>query len=133
MSLLEKEKEDLFFVEVKDPVSVRRDVLEAQKIVIESLQRYENIKLLRTKKLENINKLRSILKESSKLFSNLKAALPQTSIKAVVEVKKKPEVVEEVKKAKVKETKKVKKRTISELEKLEAELSAIENKLSSLK
>lgn len=131
MSLLEKEK-DLFFVEVKEPTDVRKNVLEAQKGIVEGLQRYENIKFLRAKKLENINKLKGFIKELLKLFSDLKAALPKTKIKEA-KVKKKPRIVKkDVKKKKVKRKEEVKK-TKTELERLESELSAIEEKLSSLK
>ena len=130
MSFLEKEK-DLFFVEVKEPTDVRKSMLEAQKIVVESLQRYENIKFLRANKLENINRLKGILKESSKLFSDLKAALPQSEIKEA-KVEEKYKIVKKEGKKEV-EKKKVVKKSMSELEKLESELSSIESKLSSLR
>lgn len=133
--IVEKEK-DLFFAEVKDPVDVKRNLLEAQKDIIEGLQRYENIKFLREKKLENINKLRSTIKELLKLISNLKAALPQAKIREAVKIKKKTKVAKKKaakKKAKEIAEEKEAKKPMTELEKLESELSAIEGKLGSLK
>jgi len=124
--LLEKE-DDLFFVEVKEPADMRREVLESQKIVIGGLQRYENIKFLRAKKVESINKLKSQLKELSKDLSELKTILPSTGIKVVSKPKKK-----DVKEEKLKEVEHVKKTPANELEKLESELHDIEKKLSSL-
>ena len=126
MSLLEKE-DDLFFVEVKEPGDMRKEVLESQKIVIGGLQRYENIKFLRAKKAESIHKLKSELKELSKDLSELKSILPNTGIKVVSKHKKKA-VKEEI----VKEEKHVKEAPANELEKLEAELHDIEKKLGSL-
>lgn len=135
MILLE-EKKDLFFVDVRDHVDVRRNVLEAQKEVVEGLQRYENIKFLREKKLENITKLRGIIKGLFKSISDLKAALPQTKLREAIKIKKKSKPVkrktekkEFLKAEEKKETEKPK----TELEKLESELSAIESKLTSLK
>lgn len=133
--LLEKEK-DLFFVKLSNPFDARRNVLEAQKDIVKGLQRYENIKFLREKKLENIGKLRVIIKELLKLISGLKSALPQTKLRETVKVKEKIKIVK--KKAAKKEAKEVveekeAKKPIGELEKLEAELDAIESKLSSLR
>lgn len=130
MSLL---KEDLFFVELEKPDDIERNVLEAQKDVVENLQRYENIKFLRAKKLENVNKLKGVIKELLKLISDLKIVLPQTKIKEA-KVKKVTGIVKKEEKREVREVKEKKsKKPLSELEKLEAELSAIESKLSSLK
>ena len=128
MRWLEKE-EDLFFVEVLEPADVRKDILESQKIVIGGLQRYENIKFLRAKKAESINKLKGELKKLAKELTELKTVLPSAGIKVISRPRKKAKVV---KKEKVKEEKKVERMPASELEKLESELQDIEKKLSSL-
>ncbi|MBL7054881.1 hypothetical protein ISS05_03935 [Candidatus Woesearchaeota archaeon] len=131
MSLLEKEK-DLFFVEVKDPRSSEKKLLEAQKAVVESLQKYETVKMLRAKKLKSINKLKTTIKELLKLFSDLKSSLPKTKI--TESLPKRTKIVEiRSEDGKIKRVDKITKRPRSELEKLEAELGAIEEKLGSLK
>lgn len=128
MRWLEKE-EDLFFVEVLEPADVRKDILESQKIVIGGLQRYENIKFLRAKKAESINKLKGELKKLAKELSELKTVLPSAGIKVISRPRKKAKVV---KNEQAKEEKKVNRMPASELEKLESELQDIEKKLSSL-
>ena len=128
MRWLEKE-EDLFFVEVLEPADVRKDILESQKIVIGGLQRYENIKFLRAKKAESINKLKGELKKLAKELTELKTVLPSAGIRVISKPRKKAKAV---KNAKAKEEKSVKRMPASELEKLESELQDIEKKLSSL-
>ena len=127
--LLESEKE-LFFVEIKQDSTLKRDVLEAQKGMVEALQRYQNIKFIRDKKIENVNKLRSMLKHLHKMVSELKEKLPHTKIKGEEVKKKKQASKSPVKK---KEAVKKEKKPMTELQKLEAELNAIESKLGDLK
>jgi hypothetical protein len=129
---LEKEKE-LFFVDIKDPVDVRRNVLEAQKEVVECLQKYEKIRSIRARKIEEIHKLKSAIKELLKLISNLKAAFPQAKIREAVKIKRKVKKKVGKKKGEKEEEKKEARKPISELQKLESELGAIEGKLDSLR
>ena len=110
MRWLEKE-EDLFFVEVEEPADVRREILESQKIVIGGLQRYENIKFLRAKKAESINKLKGELKKLAKELSELKSVLPSAGIRVISKPRKKAKAV---KNAKAKEEKSVKRMPASE-------------------
>ncbi|MBN1156475.1 hypothetical protein JXA85_02580 [Candidatus Woesearchaeota archaeon] len=73
-----KEKTEAdFFVELKDPVELRRAVLEASKKSIRFLQNYESIKKNRTEKSEEIERLKATIKEISLLFTRLKAELPK--------------------------------------------------------
>ena len=129
---MEKEEKDIFFVEVKEPDEVRRNVLESLKEVVESLQRFEKFKEMRADKITNINKLGNIVRDINRMVSNLKNSLPQAKIRAMKISKRripsKKKIVRVKKKDVVGETKK----PVSELEKLEAELSSIENKLQSL-
>lgn len=132
-----KEKEDeLFFVEVKAPNEVRRNILESLKKILEMLQRFEKFKAIRHKKIEHIQKLRVLLKEANKTIGNLKSKLPQTNLRAIV-VKDISNQVKKVhhakgKKEKQAEEKKAPKREMTEIEKLESELSSIEGKLKGL-
>ena len=65
-----KESKDMFFVEVRNPNEVRRNILESMKGIIESLQRFEKFKVMRKDKIDKINGLRKTVKELNKLTSN---------------------------------------------------------------
>ena len=141
------QKEDhVFFVKIKDPTEVRRSLLESLKDIVESLQGFEKFKAIREEKLGNIIKLRNDVKDLIKLSSSLKATLPETKLRIALEKAKKvkrrkhkagektpnkPE--KKAAKTGAKETKAEKPRPMTDLEKLESELSAIESRLASLK
>ena len=133
---LKEHDNELFFVEVKGTNDVRKNILEALKGIVEVLHRFEKFKHIRSKKLEHIQKLKTLLKETNKMLGNLKLKLPNTNLKAITvkDVPKEPK--EELHKKnhteKPPEHKKVMKKSMSELEKLESELSAIESKLRDL-
>ncbi len=123
----EQESNELFFVQIREPSEVRRGILESLKKILELLQRFEKFRHIRHDKLMKIQKLKVLMKDANKLMGELKSKLPQTSLKGVVvkETSKQPK-----KPAKKKEEQQPKKNK-SELERLEAELSAIESKLKS--
>lgn len=122
----EQESNDLFFVQIREPSEVRRGILESLKEILEMLQRFEKSRHARHEKLVKIQKLRVLMKDANKLIGDLKARLPQTSLKgAVAREDKQPG-----KPAKKKEDHQPKKGK-SELERLEEELSSIESKLKS--
>src|SRR3989344_960622 len=122
-----KEESNIFFVGVREPEEVKKNLL-------------ESLKEIREEKARNISKLRDDIKELAGVASRLKAALPETKLRIAVESFKKPKKKRHAgKKAEAQKTE-VKKeaidkarRPVSELEKLEAELRAIERKLSALK
>ncbi len=116
-------EEELLFVRITDPSSVRRKILESSREIIECLQKYENLKAVRKEKLENIMKLKEDTKKVVSLISTLKSKMPKTHLKAKEE--KKPV---EVPKKEVVETQKPK----TELDKLQSELNDIESKLNAL-
>lgn len=130
-------------MQVKRPDEVRKDILQTLRDIVEALRRFEKFKHIRHEKSLNIQKLRSLLKDSNKMLGSLRLKLPKTSLKAVTvnEVlpkhdksahneKEKPKEKEKT----YKELKKDKepKKELTELEKLEAQLSAIEGKLKDL-
>lgn len=122
----EQEGKELFFVQIREPSEVRRSILESLKEILEMLQRFEKFRHIRHEKLMKIQRLRILMRDASKLVGELKAKLPQTSLKGVaVKEDSKPR-----KPAKKKEESQPKK-SKSELERLEEELSAIESKLKS--
>ena len=131
---MKNKREDILFVEVNEPEEVRRCVLESLKDIVESLQRFEKFKDIREDKIENINKLGQIVKETGKLVSDLKNSLPGAKIRAIklsrheLPEKKKPAARKNTAVAEEK-----KEKPLTELQKLESELSEIESKLNSLR
>lgn len=126
-----QKKTNDFYVNISDPVSVRRNILESSRSIIHALQDYEQLKSLRSEKLALMQNLDNVLKEISSLMSKIKAEIPNV-----------PQT--KVKKTKAKETKKVKKEIAvkkeeivpkkkSALESLEEELNSIENQLSEIR
>ena len=127
-----KEDKDIFYVEIRSPNEVKRDILESLKDIVESLQRFEKFKELRKEKNNKIDELKSNIKEINKLISNLKEAIPDYNLRDVKfkPIAKKTKKVE--KKIPQKEVVKKAKRPATELEKLESELGSIEEKLKGL-
>ena len=140
---MKEQNNEHFFVEIRHSSDIRRNILETLKGILEILQRFEKFKHLRHKKLENIQRLRVFMKETNKMFGTLKLKLPQTSLSAVV-MREHPapqaHQKEPIKKGKKEKSAKEKPKVVpkkepkelTEIDKLEAELSAIESKLKSL-
>ena len=80
---MKKESKELFFVEVREPKEVKRNILESLKGIVENLQRFEKFKETRKAKIEAINKLGASIKEINKLLPSLKNLLPEAKIRAV--------------------------------------------------
>lgn len=133
---MKEQDTELFFVEVKGPSEVRRNILETLKEIVELLQRFEKYRHIRHEKLEKIQKLRALLKDANKMLGSLRLKLPQTNLRATVSAgqkqPKKPHHKKRKKGKAAEEAPKVPKREATELEKLESELNAIESKLKSL-
>lgn len=134
-----KEKSNgMYFVQVKDPNNVRKHILETLRQIFEMLKRLERMRHLRREKLENVNKLRSLFKNTNKLLGTLKVKLPQTNLKAtVIKEAEVHDIKHHAKSKKSAETTKEKteaepKRELSDTEKLEAQLNAIESRLKGL-
>ncbi len=133
----EKKEKDVFFVGVKEPLEIRRNILEASREMVLLLQMYEKFKTVRDEKRQATEKLRSLIREIALLASRLKRHLPRTDLRAMPleEAKKKeakhvarvPAAEEEIKKEE-----KLLPKEITEIEKLEAELASIEQKLNTL-
>jgi hypothetical protein len=181
---------EMLFVGIKEPSDIRKSLLESSRSVIQCLQKYEKLALIREEKEKEINRLKGIIKEVQESFNKLKASLPRTGLKSLTEEqekeqeekleeeldkiedariksiekekdreddlidaeieairknikKKKPRINIKTKQKKAKEekipepvvvepVKIVKKKELSELEKLESDLMNIESKLDSL-
>ena len=127
-----KENENIFFVEIHESDDVKRNILESLKDIVENLQRFEKFKEIRKDKLSNINKLGNIIKEVNKIIPNLKNALPDTKIRAISKSKS-MDIKKEILKVKRKPEEVASRKPITELQKLESELTDIEGKLRELK
>ncbi len=124
--------EDMYFVGIEDPVEMRRYILETARESIRTLQMFEKFRSLRDEKMKAILSLKSSVREINRLLSKVKTALPQANLriklhehdllgeKPLSRPKKQAKGSDIIKSAK------------GDLEKLESELSAIENKLNSL-
>ncbi len=130
---------ELFFVQVREPNEVRKHILQTLKDILEVLHRFEKFRQIRHEKSLKVQKLRVLLKDANKMLGSLKLKLPQTDLKAlsVKETAKEPRKAAEKKKARTvqeKEKHPVKEplKDITELEKLEAQLNAVEAKLKEL-
>ena len=119
---------DVFYVGIKDALTVRKDLLICSKDIIKNLQKYERFKQTREEKIKLIMELSHIMRDLEKLNLRLKADLPKIELRA-----KKATSLQNA----PAKTRKGKKRALvtkkeSEIEKLEKELNFIESKLNSL-
>ena len=121
---MEEEKE-IFYVGVKDPRELRRSLLESTKDIVVFMKTYDNLKSFRLKKFDEMQKLKVLIEELSRLIAKLQRELPKTRLRVVPE--------EKGRKAKAAAKQKPKpKVSASDVEKLELELNDIEQKLKSL-
>lgn len=127
---METKSKDIFFVEVKEPEEVRKNILESLKEILESLQRFEKFKETRKDKIYHINKLKNIVKDANKLVFDLKGYFPETKIRTVKAISK---ATERKKPGIRKKGEATERKPMTELQKLESELSEIEGKLESLR
>ena len=155
----EAPQEDVFYVGLRDPAEVRRNVLESSREMIQFLQRYEKLKSIRDEKSAAAKQLHTDIKELRTLINKLKKVLPKTKLRIKLREEHKFETCPEcgtefktlaslqkhVKKRHKKKAKKAKKaapaskpkkeakpKPTTELERLESELSDIESKLGKL-
>lgn len=118
--------EEILFKKINNPVEFRKNLLEASKQLIHGLQKYESLKAVRTKKAEQIARLKSIVREINILNSKLKKEFPDLVFKIAKVKKASGEKTE-------KEAKKgVKKKENRELVDLERQLKEIEKKLENV-
>ncbi len=129
-----KTETQTYFVGISNPSELRKNLLEPTREVIQFLQSYEDFLKTKEEKTKFIFQLKDDLKAIKTEINKLKRFLPKSKLKAEIHKK----IEEEIKR----EKRKTFKRTISpkpslpkkptELETLEKELSAIEEKLGTL-
>jgi len=127
MAVNKKEQgKEIFYVGLKDPTEVRRNLLESSKEIVVFLKTYENFKRIRILKVQEINKLKLLIQEASRLINKLRRDLPKTRLREKSEATVKKGGTRRVS---------IPPRTktgMGEVEKLESELAAIEEKLKLL-
>ena len=137
-------KEEIFYVGIQDSLEIKHGLLESSKDLLQYLDRFEKLKGIREKKKSEMEHLREIFTDITKSTNKLKRFLPKTKLRIDIHKKparkkaKKEEVPKKAILPKKDVVKKMPKPPITEeehdedLAKLEAELSAIEGRLSKL-
>ena len=141
----EDKRNEVLYVGLPSPIELRRTILEATKDAVEMLQKYEKFRAVREEKITTVNQLQEQIREVTKLVNKLKSEMPKVDIRIKMhqeeemienEIIASKEAEKEKKAKKISKKKKVVKKEpvkrakeLSELEKLEAELSHIEQKL----
>ncbi len=118
-------KEDhAFYAGIHDPRELRRDLLNCQKTILDSLKKHEQLRSVRAEKEMRMAEFRKMLSGVKLVMGRLKSTLPANMIKAKPrEPEARPISAPAKKEAQQRKTK---------LQVLEDELSRIESKLSSL-
>src|SRR5574341_2379281 len=117
-------EEELFFVGIRDPVELRKELLTSSKNLIDSLKRYEAYKDFKEAKLTHIIQLKRVFDELLVLNRKLRGHLPRIPVKVPPVARE-----EERRPAKVGKPMKMAK---NKVDILEEELSKIEERLGSL-
>ena len=74
MTKKQEEKEEVYYVGVKDPIEIRRSLLESSREIVQYLQRSERFKGTRSEKAEELAKLKETMREINSLMRKLKTA-----------------------------------------------------------
>tara|TARA_Y100000310_G_scaffold50736_2_gene46793 strand:- start:639 stop:995 length:357 start_codon:yes stop_codon:yes gene_type:complete len=116
-------EEEPFFVGVKNPTELRRDLLGTSKDIIISLKKYEEIMEMRNNKIRLSIDLHNKNKEIKMLAAQLADVIPKTKLKA--ELGHTHAAVRS-------EIKHIREDNVTELDKLEKELASIDKKIGTL-
>ena len=120
---------EVYYVGIKDPVEVRRELLMSSRGLIHSLKRYESFKEIRKEKLNYVYELRRVSEEIAVLNQKLRRKLPASKIRALEIFQDKKVEEKETPQVRVKE---VMRKEKTRLEELETELDKIEDRLNDL-
>ncbi|MBI3034170.1 hypothetical protein HYY72_03340 [Candidatus Woesearchaeota archaeon] len=127
---------DILYMGIENPNVIRKGVLESSKDLIQFLQKYEKLKAIRAEKQAQIAKLRIIYDDILSMIPEIKSELPKIDVKTLPkwDVRMKEELpAEEHEIAEPgSEEKKIPKKRMPSVDRLEAELNDIEQKLKSI-
>ncbi len=121
-------KDESFYVGIENPVTVRTSMLEASKVLVQLLQKYESIRTIRAEKEAQASKLKVIYEDLVSMVSSLKSEFPAIDLKSLPAAGP----VMRVEKKGKSEGQTVKRMPVSNIDRLEAELNEIEQKLKGL-
>lgn len=127
-----KDNQNVFYVNINEPVEVHRAVLESTKQILGNLKRYEYFKKIRTYKLEYLMQLKHVMGEINLLVNRLSREMPKTGLRAA---KVKAAVVIVPRKVKAEAAHKPVKEIVehkSKIDLLEEDLNDIESRLKIL-
>lgn len=119
------EEKGIFYMSIEDPDHFRRELLGTSKMIIQLLQKYEDLRKLREEKISLMFKFSDMMEEITMLVGKLKQAVPKTSLPNMGKQNDAPE-----KKAKIVRMPKLQS---PEIGMLQRELVEIEAKLGKLK
>ena len=119
--------DDLFYVGIRDPIEVRKELLHSSKSLIDSLRRYEAFKDLKEEKLRQVLQLKHVFDELIVLNKKLRGKFPSMPIKPAP-----VSLARELEEARAPRAKLVPKHEKSKLDVLEEELAKVESRLGSL-
>lgn len=129
-----KKEEDIVYVGIDDPVSLRKDILEASKSLVRVLKGQHGLGEARATKHKLIEELRNKVTEIGRLVAEARQMLPKMEMQLPEEKK---ETIAKAKKSasaatKMKAPALPKPRAETHIDKFERELQDIEDKLKSL-
>ncbi|MBR9690638.1 hypothetical protein GOV08_03055 [Candidatus Woesearchaeota archaeon] len=116
------ENEQELYVGVKDKRELRRNILEASKSIVMSMQSYQRLKDIQEEKLGLKQRLKSDVKELKMLFNRLKRYIPEKNVKTNKGTKARLPKLPEIKDSK--------KSHDQEIDNLHQQLANIEQKLA---
>lgn len=123
-------EEELFFVGIRDPIELRKELLTSSKNLIDSLRRYEAFKDIKEEKLQNVLELKHVFDELLVLNRKLRNHLPRMPLKVPPALKELQQMREGPKPMKI--AGKPSKIGKNKIDVLEEELAKIEERLGSL-
>ncbi|HLF54773.1 MAG TPA: hypothetical protein VI612_03570 [Candidatus Nanoarchaeia archaeon] len=115
---------ELFFVGIRDPIELRKELLLSSKNLIDSLRRYEAYKTIKDQKLRQIIQLKRVFDELLVLNKKFRGKLPRVPVKT-------PSVEREEPKPRSAPSR-LKPSAKTKMEMLEEELAKVESRLGSL-